>query len=352
MHWINPERTGNVVTRRFLVSAERPLAFLRQCPAHAPTPLQELTGLARQCGVGALFAKDETRRMGLGSFKALGAAFAVASMIADAVGTEDLESNAAREAARSMTFITASAGNHGLSLAAGARVFGAHAVIVLSEAVPEAFADRIRALGARIERVEGDYEASVAAALRMANDNGWLLLADGSWEGYTERPALVMEGYTVLAEECRESFQASGHWPTHVFLQAGVGGLAAAVAGHIRSFWDEQPEIAVVEPDAAPCLLSSVRAGRLARGDGPPSNMGRLDCKDASLIAWDALRRDVDVFMTVSDDEASNAARLLEAEGIATTPSGAAGLAGLRAMQPGAGSRCLIIISAGPEQSG
>ena len=135
-------------------------------------------------------------------------------------------------------------------------MFGAQAVIVLAETVPEAFADRIRALGARVLRSKGNYEQSIVTAKAEAEANGWTHLADGSWDGYLDAPALVMEGYTVLAEECRAEFARTGVWPTHVLLQAGVGGLAGAVAAHIRSYWDRQPEIVVVEPDAAACLLS------------------------------------------------------------------------------------------------
>lgn len=335
--------------RHFKVSADRPLALLRQCPVYQPTPLVELPSLAAGLGVGALFAKDETQRMRLGSFKALGGAFAVAQMIADAAGTTDLLGEKARSIAETLTFVTASAGNHGLSLAAGARVFGAHAVIVLCAAVPEGFANRIRSLGAEVVRVGGSYDDSVAFAARSAEVSDWLLLADGSWDGYTERPALVMEGYTVLAEECRANFAASGAWPTHVYLQAGVGGLAAAVAGHIRAHWAEQPIITVVEPEAAPCLMTSIKADRLTRAEGPVSNMGRLDCKEASLICYQSLRSDADTFVTVSDSDAASAADLLAAHDLATTPSGAAGLAAVKAMQPGTDSRCMVIVSEGPE---
>jgi diaminopropionate ammonia-lyase len=336
--------------RLFRVQAERPLAMLRQCPVYAPTPLQDLTALATELGIARLFAKDETQRMRLGSFKALGGAFAVAQMISDAAGgASDLMGAQAKDTAKDMTFITASAGNHGLSVAAGARVFGAQAVIVLSASVPEGFATRIRDLGAEVVRVEGNYEDSLAEALRLADSKTWLLLADGSWEGYVDRPALVMEGYAVLAEECRTDFAARGNWPTHVFLQAGVGGLAAAVAGHIRDFWAEQPTIIVVEPEAAPCLLESVKAGRLIRAEGPESNMGRLDCKDASLITFQSLRQDADIFTTVSDSDATASMEILARHGIATTPSGAAALAAVKRMKLSAGSRCLLIVSEGPE---
>lgn len=344
----NP-RTNIPYTPMFRAEATRPLALLGQCPAYAPTPLIECPPLADLTRVGALMIKDESKRMRLGSFKALGGAFAVAQMISDVAETSDLESPAAKTAAATMSFITASAGNHGLSVAAGARVFGAKAIICLSSSVPENFAERIRSLGARVVRVKGTYENSVAEAITLANDNDWLLLADGSWDGYLERPALVMEGYTVLAEECRDGFAKSAVWPTHIFLQAGVGGLAAAVAAHIRLYWDEQPVIVVVEPDAAPCLLESVRAHQITNVGGPLSNMGRLDCKDASLIAFHALQQDADVFVTITDDEALAAASLLEEHAIPTTPSGAASFAGIMKIKPGADSRCLVVVTEGRE---
>jgi diaminopropionate ammonia-lyase len=345
----NSARPRQDARRLFRPNADRPLALLQRCPAYAPTPLRDLPALAETLGIASLALKDETTRMRLGSFKALGGAYAVAQMIIDASGDPDPMSERARNVARGMTFITASAGNHGLSVAAGARIFGAKSVIVLSSLVPEAFAGRIRGAGAQVMRIEGTYEDSVAAAIAAAERNGWLLLADGSWDGYVDRPALVMEGYTVLAEECRDVFAARNDWPSHVVLQAGVGGLAAAVAAHIREHWDRQPEIVVAEPDAAPCLFRSIEAGRLTRADGPVSNMGRLDCKDASLIAFSALRRDADLFVTVSDEHARSAAGLLGRHGVATTPSGAAGLAGLASLNLERNARALVIATEGAE---
>jgi diaminopropionate ammonia-lyase len=351
MKYTNSRSDRRGVKRQFRTKPDRPMAMLRLCPVYEPTPMRSLPALAAELGIDTLTVKDETKRMRLGSFKALGGVFAVAQLVADSSGAADLTGDSAREAAANMTFITASAGNHGLSVAAGARIFGARAIIVLNSAVPEAFAERIRNTGAEVVRVSGSYEDSVRHAIDEAGRNGWLLLADGSWDGYTERPALVMEGYTVLAEECRREFEADGNWPTHVFLQAGVGGLAAAMAAHIREYWANQPQIVVVEPDAAPCLLRSVEAGALTRADGPESNMGRLDCKDASLIAFDALRRDADLFVTVADDEAAAAAARYAGHGILTTPSGAATLAALDKLKPGADARCLLVATEGPETS-
>ena len=202
---------------------------------------------------------------------------------------------------------------------------------------------------ADVVRAGRDYDDSIVHTKALAAENDWILLADGSWDGYTERPGMVMEGYTVLAEECRARFAESGVWPSHVMLQAGVGGMAAAVAGHIRTSWAEQPTIVVVEPDRAPCLLESVRAGQMVRADGEISNMGRLDCKEASLLAFDSLRQDADVFVTVSDAEAQTAAARFTAHGAATTPSGGAGLAGLLQLSARDQASCLIIVSEGPE---
>ncbi len=337
----------------FRSSPARPLALLRQCPVYGPTPLRAAPDLAKALGVNGLWLKDETRRMGLGSFKALGGAFALAQIILDRAGGSDPKSDPMSDAARAVaaetTFITASAGNHGLSVAAGARVFGAKAQIVLSSGVPEAFADRIREIGATVLRVDGSYEDSVAEAARVAETNGWVHLADGSWEGYIEPPALVMEGYTVLAEECRQSFEQTGGWPSHVLLQAGVGGLAAAVAAHIRAFWAEQPQIIIVEPEAAPCLLQSIEAGRLTSAIGPVSTMGRLDCKNASLLAFETLRRAADMFVTITDDEAAEAVSALSRHGIESTPSGAAALAAIPHLGPGPDATCLVVVSEGAE---
>lgn len=334
--------------RVFRISPERPLALLQKCPVYVPTSLTTLPALAQELGIAQLFAKDESSRMGLGSFKALGGAFAVAQMICEAADTDDPMDGAAHELAAGMTFVTASAGNHGLSVAAGAKIFGAKSVVVLPAAAPEAFVQRISAMGATVKR-SGSYEDSVAEAIRSADEKGWIHLADGSWTGYVEPPALIMEGYTVLAEECRRAFVEAGTWPTHVFLQAGVGGLAASLAAHIREVWSEQPHIVVVEPDAAPCLLESVKAGKLTHAGGPDSNMGRLDCKDASMIAFDSLRCDANAFLTISDHDAELASAMLARHGMVTTPSGAAGLAGLIAVAPGPQSRCLIIVSEGSE---
>lgn len=329
------------------VDVEAVSSLLRRCPAFAPTPLMASDALARAAGVARFHVKDERARMGLGSFKALGAAYVIARDAA-ATGAPDLAS-----ALKDRVYVAASAGNHGLSVAAGARVFGAMAVIFLSESVPEAFAARLKAKGARVERAGAIYEESMAAAAQAAERNGWTLLSDSSWPGYLEIPFRVMEGYLQMAAEAAGVLDDA---PTHIFLQAGVGGLAAAVAAHARSHWGDAPHIVVVEPAYAPALIESVRAGRLLKADGPVSSMGRLDCKEPSLIALAGLARDADSFATVSEEEAAKTVSRLAAQGIATTPSGSAGIAGAlnagphrNALGLGPTSRILTFLSEGAE---
>lgn len=313
------------------IDAGAPRALLARCPEACVTPLRELAGFA---GAGRVFVKDERGRMGLGSFKALGAAYVIAC-----------EAEAGR--AEGQTFVCASAGNHGLSVAAGARVFKAQAVIYLSAAVPEAFAERLRGQGAEVVRVAGSYEDSMAAAAKAAEGNGWTLLSDSSWAGYTEISHRLMEGYLAMAAEVFEQME---HMPTHIFLQAGVGGLAGACAAYFREVWGDAPEIIVVEPEAAPALYECIKAGKFVTAEGPVSEMGRLDCKEASLIALKGLSRDADAFMLISEEQAASAMGPLAEVGLETTPSGGAGLAGLMSLLPlGPDASVLTILSEGPE---
>ena len=166
---------------------------------------------------------------------------------------------------------------------------------------------------------------------RQANDSGAIHLADGSWPGYIEPPRLVMEGYTIMAKELREEFEHLNAWPTHVYLQAGVGGFAAAMAFEIRKSWRVQPEILIVEPDAAPCLKESIKHRKILTVEGPVSDMGRLDCKTPSLIAFEILSSAANDFCLITEEQAQDAVRIAGEMGLATSPSGAAGLAALLA---------------------
>ena len=302
------------------VAAEMPTKLVKSCPKYIETPLICADAIAEQVSVASVWLKDERTRMGLGSFKALGAAYVIASQ-ADETNIEQFGA-----ALQGRTFAAASAGNHGLSVAAGAKIFGAQAVIYLAAPVPEPFADRLRNMGAQVERAGATYEESMNAAQIAAERNGWTLLSDASWPGYTELPHRLMEGYLLMGVEIEDQLKQP---PTHIFLQAGVGGMAAALAAYFRKIWGGGPRIIVVEPKAAPALLESIRAGKHVVTTGPVSNMGRLDCKEPSLIALNGLARDANQFMTVSDEQADQALTVLRTAGIETTPSGGAGIAGL-----------------------
>jgi diaminopropionate ammonia-lyase len=304
--------------------------LLARCPAYEQTPLVHHS----DAHSGAqFFFKDERNRMGLGSFKALGAAYVIAHL-------------AQNQDVSKTTFVTASAGNHGLSVAAGAKVFGARAVVYLSNTVPDGFAKRLTDLGAQVVRAGDDYEASMQAALDAAQDHGWTLLSDSSWPGYTELPHRLMEGYQVLAAETVDQMP---HPPTHIFLQAGVGGLAAAAASYFRHTWGDGPIITVVEPDAAPAIHHAIAAGKFVSTQGPVSSMGRLDCKEASLIALKGLARYADAFVLMSDDDVETQLRTLSEMGLATSPSGGAGCAAAfsNLVSFGPNDRVLCIISEG-----
>lgn len=343
-------------TLSFAPDFARALNFFQAQEAYKVSPLIELEGP----GGMTVFAKNETQRMGLGAFKALGAPYAVARILTEAWHAQTgetltparLGASDVRDFAAAHTFVCASAGNHGMGVAAGARATGSKARIHLAKTVPEGFSDRLQALGAEVVRSGDVYDESVAAAIADAETTGATLLADGTWPGYTDIPKWVMEGYCVIGEELRQQFETSGNWPTHVYLQAGVGGLAAALAHMIRLNWAEQPKLIVVEPEAAACLQASHLAGEPTRGDGQESNMGRLDCKEPSIVAWTALERCNVSYETLTEEEGANAAEAVTALGLATTPSGAAGYGALcksiANQEHTKEMRALIIISEGP----
>ncbi|HAJ83621.1 MAG: pyridoxal-phosphate dependent enzyme [Planktomarina sp.] len=315
--------------------------LLARCPSAAVTPLVQAVEMATDLDVGQISIKDERARMGLGSFKALGASYVIA--YSALVEGQDQSQK---------TYATASAGNHGLSVAAGAKAFGAASVVFISETVPEAFAQRLAAQGAQVMRAGKTYEQSMAAAQDAARDNGWSLLSDSSWPGYFEPSHRLMEGYTALMAEADGQMQA----PSHIFLQAGVGGLAGAAAAMARKLWGQDSLIVVVEPSHAGALHGCIIAGDFITATGLDSAMGRLDCKEASLIALKGLARDADVFALITEAEGQAGADYAATHAMKSTASGAAGLAGLLASQShraalklDRSSHVMLIMSEGPE---
>ncbi|WHO72562.1 diaminopropionate ammonia-lyase [Rhizobium sp. BT03] len=319
-------------------AVESHLAFREN---HAETPLVDLPALAAELGVGSVHIKDEGLRLGLGSFKALGGAYAVIRLVLDeaahrlgrAVDVSELHSSPVREVAETMTVACATDGNHGRSVAQGAQLVGARAAIFVHAGVSDERVAAIARFGAEMIRVDGTYDDSVREAARMAEEKGWTIVSDTSWPGYERIPGLVMQGYTALI---REALRAMPQPPTHVFIQAGVGGIAAAVAGHMAiAFGDKRPTFIVVDPARAACLFETARAGHLVTvAHGAPTVMAMLECYEPSLVAWRILSRVADAFMTVDEDEAiAVMKRLADPAGndaaVVAGESGGVGLAGL-----------------------
>ncbi len=299
----------------------RARAAIAAWPGYAPTPLRDLPGIAAATGVAAIRIKDESGRFGLGSFKALGGAYAVDM----AVGAE-----AARRAAppAALTVTCATDGNHGRAVAWGAARAGCRAVIFVHATVSPGRAEAIARLGAEIRRVPGTYDDAVRAAAATAEAEGWIVVSDTSWPGYTEIPRAVMQGYRVMADEAAD--QWTGAPPSHVFIQGGVGGVAAAVAVQVHAGFAPAPSVVVVEPDRAACLLASAEAGHaVAVGGALDTIMAGLACGEPSLLAWQVLERAAAAFLAIPDEAAVAAMRALAAEGVEAGESGAAGAAGL-----------------------
>ncbi len=318
----------------------RAAAVITSWPGYRPLPLAHLDALARTLGVAAVDYKDEGGRFGLGSFKALGGAYAVFRLLLGElerrtgrpVDAAALAAGKLREAVQDITVTCATDGNHGRSVAWGARTFGARAVIFIHAHVSECRAEAIRGFGAEVVRTAGNYDASVHEAAAMAARNGWFVVSDTSYPGYTEVPCNVMQGYSVMVAEAMAGLSSP---PTHVFIQGGVGGLAAAVIAFLwESLGAAMPIITIVEPDKAACLFESARAGRVTAVTGPLDTiMAGMACGEPSLIAWPILAAGARAFMTIPDEAAAAAMRLLASGETGVTivggESGVAGLAGL-----------------------
>ena len=316
----------------------RAKAEITSWAGYAPTPLRELS-LPDPSLPGTVRLKDEAGRFGLGSFKALGGAYAVVNLLAGALSrlgiapsasSADLSGGRYAEATNRITITSATDGNHGRAVAWAAARFHCRCVIYIHATVSAGREAAIAAFGAEVRRVPGTYDDAVRACARDAEAHGWFVVSDTSWPGYTEVPRDIMQGYRLMADDAAD--QWTGPPPTHVFIQGGVGGAAAAVAVQSRARWGQGgPALVVVEPDRAACLLASARAGRITAVTGDLETiMAGLACGEPSLLAWQELDRAAMAFMAIPDDAAIDTMRLLAASGIVAGESGVAGLAGLR----------------------
>ena len=332
---------------------------IRSWRGYEATPLRTLPGLAALLGVETVWAKDESSRFGLGSFKALGGAFAVLRALQGEIerrsGTRPTaaELRAGHPLARGITVTTASAGNHGRAVAWGSAAFGCRCIVFLPEDAIPARARAIESHGATVVRVPGAYDGVVGHTDREAARNGWLVVSDTAYEGYEETPRRVMEGYTLLAAEMLEGLAAAGSPPlTHLFVQAGVGGLATGVCGHFAQRCGERrPRFVAVEPWRADCFGRSLRRGRASIAEPPfDTAMGGLAAGVASTVAWTCLEPLLDAALALPEAAWAAGAEALESgrlgARIVAGPSGAAGIGALLALADLPGLRRLLGLDA------
>lgn len=305
--------------------AQKVRAFHSTFEAYAPTPLAKLDGLAKDLGLGALMVKDESYRFGLNAFKVLGGSYAVGKLLAEKIGKdisevscEYLRSQEVRDAVGDITFASTTDGNHGRGLAWAAEQFDQKAIIYMPKGSDPVRRDNIRAHGAECTISDLNYDDCVRMAWETAQQNGWLTVQDTAWEGYTDIPNSIMQGYTTLALEALEQMREMGvDRPTHVLLQAGVGCFAGAMLGFFMSVLGEDaPTFIIVEPEAANCFYVSA-----CENDGNPhavegdlaTLMAGLACGEPNLTSWEMLRDYPLAYASCSDDIAAQGMRILGA---------------------------------------
>jgi len=260
-----------------------------------PTPLISLNKLSEKLKLNKIFYKDESKRFHLKSFKALGGAYAVEKVT---------------KGNKEVVISTATAGNHGRSVAWGSKKLGLKCKIFISEYVSESRAKVMRNFGADVIRVKGNYENSLNECIKQSNQNNWQIVQDVAWQDYKLIPKLTMAGYSVMMKEISE--QINNQQISHVILQAGVGGMAAAMVAGIARYLNHVPKIIIVEPESAACVLESIKTGKIEKiSIEKESLMGGMSCGEVSLVPWQILKNSVSHCVTVSDDYISKTVKLL-----------------------------------------
>jgi diaminopropionate ammonia-lyase len=288
-------------------------AFHRALPDYAMTPLVELPALAAELGVGRLLVKDESSRLGLPAFKVLGASWACHQVLLQQPGAE---------------LVTATDGNHGRAVARMAKHFEVAATVFVPDVMLPETAALIESEGAAVVRLGVGYDDAVrAAAAYTEESDGRALVQDTAWDGYTEVPAWIVDGYRTLLEEVDERL---GGAPDMVAVPVGVGSLAEAVVRHHRRPDAPHPSVLSVEPDTAACVLASLIAGEPVTVPTGSTVMAGLNCGTVSTSAWPVLRDGCDAAVAVTDEQTRHAVADLGMLGLSSGPSGAATLAGVR----------------------
>jgi diaminopropionate ammonia-lyase len=319
-------------------------AFHPSLPDFATTPLRSAPKAAQRLGVRSVHVKDESQRLGMPSFKILGASWAtyrtIMAHLGRAVGAEPtldkLREAVAAAPGSDLTLVAATDGNHGRAVARMAKLLGLPAIIVVPGGTVDSRIDAITGEGAEVRVVDGGYDEAIAASAALSDDLH-VVISDTSWEGYTDTPGWVIDGYSTMLTEVVDEIEA-GHVaePTVVAAQMGVGAFGAAVT---RQFASRPARLLVgVEPTSADCVITSAEAGKITTITEPQDSiMAGLNCGTPSIVAWDDVLAGYDVFVTITDDDARDAMRLFHDDGIEAGESGAAGLAGLLAHAEGLG---------------
>ena len=253
---------------------------------YSKTPLLELNKLSKELKLNKIFYKDESKRFDLKSFKALGGAYAVEKV---SKGNKDI------------VVATATAGNHGRSVAWGAKRLGLKCKIFISEFVSNSRADEMSKLGADVTRVQGNYEKSLIECIKQSKEHNWEIIQDVAWENYERVPKLTMSGYSIMIEEISNQ---TNEYITHVFLQAGVGGMASGVIAGIARYFKKIPKIIIVEPKNADCVLKSIESGKSEKIEiKEESIMGGMSCGEVSIVPWQILKNSVNNCLSIPDDD-------------------------------------------------
>ena len=262
---------------------------------YSPTPLISLNKLSKKLRLNKIFYKDESKRFHLKSFKALGGAYAVEKIT---------------KGNKEIVISTATAGNHGRSVAWGAKKLELKCKIFISEYVSEFRAEAMKSFGADIIRVKGNYDSSLKECIKQSKQNNWQIVQDVAWQDYKLVPKLTMAGYSVMMKEISE--QINNQQISHIILQAGVGGMAAAMVAGIARYLDHIPKVIIVEPEGAACVLESIKVGKIEKiSIKKESLMGGMSCDEVSLVPWQILKNSVNHCVTVSDKYISKAGKLL-----------------------------------------
>lgn len=332
------EGTGLSFVNRHI--AEESNAFHKKFEKYYPTPLLQLSHLARLLGLQEIYVKNEAERFGLNAFKGLGGSFAVGKYLANRLGKPltqlnlcDLTSSKTQEKLKDITLVTATDGNHGRGVAWAAEQFGLKAIVLMPKGSSPVRAQNIRNHGAECTITDYNYDDTVRLASQLAERNNWILLQDTAWEGYEEIPTWIMQGYLTLANEALTQLKKL---PTHIILQAGVGSFAGAIMGFfIEKMKESAPKIIVVEPHQANCLYQSACANDSLphKVDGDMQTiMAGLACGEPNTVSWPIIRDYTDIFISADDHLAANGMRIAASPRPDTDPayiSGESGAIGL-----------------------